>query len=162
MSEDTQDPGQTASGAQFTPEQQEFVNQLVGEARVAGRESARREAEHSALEEQQEYQQLYQAAQARVAELEPQLERLDRYQQAVETLLEQRMEQLHEAARKAISALPESMGALERLEWVQANHELFTPAANASAGTPVRKRQNGRPAQTQDVDAATRKISRKF
>lgn len=134
---------------EFTPEQQEYVNKLVGEARVKAREqaqaqaaadgqAAKEKAEREALEASAEWEKLAKKAQARVTELEPASEKLDAYVKVVDSILAKRIEALGDRAKVAVDALPGNLSALEKLDWLNKNAELFQHNGGSGPGTPMR------------------------
>jgi hypothetical protein len=140
--------GGDTSTPTFSPEQQEFVNQLVGKARVEGRTSAEKEladkqakakaAEETAtLEQNREFETLSKQQAARIASLEPLEATLEEYKGAIETIFKARLKTLSDKARKAVEALPESLSVLEKLSWVTKNEDLFKEESK-SVGTPRR------------------------
>ena len=65
-------------------------------------------------------------------------EQMARYVAATGTLLDARIKALGKAAKTAVDALPEAADALQRLEWLEANKELFAIQPH-KRGTPVPK-----------------------
>jgi len=132
----------------FSEEQQAFVDDLVGKARVKAREKAEAEftvqtakdkdaAEQAALVAEKKWQELAQKHEARVKELEPFEASAKAYNELVENMLKDKIKTLSEAGKKAITALPDSMTASEKLAWLSANEELFQ-ATGDGVGTPAR------------------------
>ena len=87
---------------------------------------------------QGEYKKAAELAQARVAELEPLSERITKLEGILSAQLAARVKGLSAEAKKAVDSLPESMGIVERLEWLTANEALFSkpapPNVNARDG----------------------------
>ena len=136
---------------EFTEEQQELVNKLIGEARTKARAKAKAElaaAQEQANEEAQKaqmaadgkWQELVATQEARISELEPFQAQAEAYQSLIEDMLKGKIKELGEAAKTAIAGLPESLSALDKLNWLNKNAELFT-TPGGSVGTPARRRQ---------------------
>jgi hypothetical protein len=96
-----------SSSVEFTPEQQETLDDIIAERLSRQREKlereaeeqrqqARREAEEKRLEEQQEYQELAEQRKAELDDVKPQVEQLtadlERYQTAVAKRVKARLE----------------------------------------------------------------------
>ena len=64
-----------------------------------------------------------------------------RYEAAAQGMLATRTAAMSEAAKAAIVGLPESMSALERLNWLDKNASLFQPVGDG-VGTPRRPAAN--------------------
>lgn len=135
----------------FTAEQQVLVDKLVGEARVKARDqasqaaqgaadAAKKKAEQEALKAKAEWQKLAETHESRVKELEPLVQQVEAYQAIIENLLDDRVKALGDGAASAVKALPESMTALDKLNWLSKNVELFQPAGDGG-GTPRRPKQ---------------------
>lgn len=133
---------------EFTDEQQTEVNRLVGEARVKAREKATTEAEAKTAKEQEEAKQAAMAAQAqwqelaetrdaRIKELEAYEPRVKAYEEKLDGMLKDTIESLGDAAKNAVEGLPESMTAIEKLNWLNKNEGLFK-ADGDGVGTPGR------------------------
>ena len=133
---------------EFTKEQQELVNKLVGEARVkagelaktqheAAQVKAKEDSEKAALAANQEWQALAKKHEARATELEPLQAQVETYQKLVGKMLRDKVKDLGDAAKKAIDGLPEGMSALEKLGWLTKNEGLFQ--AGDGVGTPQSK-----------------------
>jgi len=132
----------------FSEEQQSFVDDLVGRARVKAREKAeadaaahiskdREVAERAALIAEKKWQELAEMHQARVKELEPFEASAKEYGKLVENMLEVKVKALGKAAKKAMEALPDSMTVTDKLAWLNENEELFQ-ATGDGVGTPAR------------------------
>lgn len=136
---------------EFSKEQQEHINKLVGEARVKAREVAKTQfeadqakakdvAEAAALAANQEWQKLAATHEARVTELEPLQAQVETYQKMVGKMLRERIKELGESAKKAVDGLPEGMAALEKLNWLTKNEGLFVGQGDG-VGTPRGKKK---------------------
>jgi len=132
---------------QFTEEQQAHINKLVGDARVKAREKAEADAtaqaakdkataDQAALVAQQEWKKLAEQHKARVDELEPLTKQVEGYEELVRGLLKDAVEKLGERAKTAIDGLPKSMTAIEKLNWLHKNEELFQADGPTGIGTP--------------------------
>jgi hypothetical protein len=139
----------------FTPEQQALVDKKIGLARIKARETARIDfetkaakdkeaADQAALVAQQEWQTLAETRGARVTELEPLEKRIEDYEKMVKGLLKDAIEGLGDTAKSAVDALPESMTAIEKLNWLGKNQELFQ-ASGGPVGTPKRPKTSKKP-----------------
>ena len=114
------------------------------------KEKAEREARKKALEDQEKYQELYEAEAKRTAELEAKVESLSPYEEQVSTYRETvesfanaRMESLN--LPRGVKSLVERMEPKERLDWITENEadfsgttETIPPAPNGddSGSTP--------------------------
>lgn len=147
----------------FTAEQQALIDKHIGEARVKSREQAkadfeavlakeREAAAEAALQAKQEWKELAEKRQARILELEPLEANTTKYQEMVSKMLEEKLEALGDAAKKAVEALPGNLDTLEILAWLNANEKLFTTDAdptNRERGSSTRRRTDPK---TQDTD----------
>lgn len=135
---------------EFSEEQQKFVDELVGTARVKAREKAqsdfeaqtakaKTDSEKAALAAEQKWKELAEVHAARVQELEPLSAQVQAYTTLIEGMLKDRMKALGDAAKKAVGALPEAMSPLEKLSWLNQNEALFK-ASGDGVGTPPRPR----------------------
>ena len=133
----------------FSEEQQEKVNELVGEARIKERNKAQsdfdaqtskaqEEAARAALVDGEQWQKLATEHESRVKALEPLEAKVAAYDKVFTDMLTKRVKSMGDAAKKAIDALPKSMGDLEKLEWLQTNEALFQEKGGP-IGTPNRK-----------------------
>lgn len=138
----------------FDDTQQEFINKLVGDARIKSRAKAEaefkaqqskatEEAERANLAAKDEWQKLSATHEARVKELEPLVDQVKAYGELVAGMLKDRVKELGDNAKKAVDALPESMSAIERLAWLNKNDELFQEDSetNRALGTPRGKKK---------------------
>lgn len=129
-----------AGKVEFTAEQQTHLDKLIGDARKSGREKAEADfekksqdaktgAEQAALKEQAEWQKLAEQHEAKMAELEPQVESLitqvEAYSTVIAELLAADIEALGDDAKTAVEALPGEPDTLARLQWLKANQSLF-------------------------------------
>lgn len=128
--------------------EQALVDKLVGEARVKAREKAEAEfaakatkekeaAVEAALVAEKKWQELAGKHEARVKELEPYEAKAKAFDEWAEGTLKDKVKTLGEAAQKAVKALPESMSAIDKLNWLNQNEELFQEAGDG-VGTPKR------------------------
>lgn len=135
---------------EFTKEQQEHINKLVGEARVKAREvaktqhegdqaKAKEDAEKAALAANQKWQELAEKHEARAKELEPFEGQAKAYSELIAGMLKDKIKGLGDTAKKAVGALPETLSSLEKLEWLNANEALFQ-APGDGVGTPGSKK----------------------
>jgi len=103
---------------EFTEEQQEYINKLVGEARTKAREKALEEAQG--------------IAETKLTELRSQFAvDLEAHEQFVASVLEDKLQALGDRARQAVESIPNGV---DKIAWLNANAELFT--TNTSVGTP--------------------------
>jgi len=138
----------------FSPEQQAFVDKLVGDARVKAREKAdadnmaraakdKEVADQAALVAQQQWKTLAEQREVRVKTLEPLEKQVEAYDELIKGMLKDAVEGLGDAAKTAVDGLPKSMTAIEKLNWLGKNQGLFQAAgASSGVGTP------GRPGRT--------------
>lgn len=138
-------------GMQFTAEQQAFIDKRIGQARIKSREkatsdattaqsAAAQEAEQLKLETDKNWEKLVAMQKARVTELEPFETQVKAYEVLIETMLEDRIKILGDAAKKAVEALPETLTAIDKLNWLNTNQGLFTAEGPVSpVGTPAKK-----------------------
>lgn len=127
---------------EFTPEQQEVVDKLVGTARIKARElaeteqaKAKEDAAAQTLATNEKWQELATQREARIKELEPLEGQAKAYGELVASMLTDRLKSLGKSAEKAVKALPETMTTGEKLNWLSANEALFQGQA---VGTPKR------------------------
>lgn len=143
----------------FTPEQQALVDTLVGEARVKARSKAeadlaeqankdKKAAEQATLAAEQKWKELAEISQARAAELEPLIAKVEEYEKLIEGMLKSTVKEKGEAAKRAVDALPASMTALEKLDWLTKNAELFQ-GSGGGVGTPGRPARSRTPAKAE-------------
>ena len=148
---------------EFNEEQQAFVDKLVGDARVKAREKAQSDfeaklqaekeaAERQAMVDQAKWKELAESSSAKLQELEALAPQLEKYEGLIADMLQSKVKALGDSAQKAVEALPESMGAVEKLEWLSKNVELFQ-AAGDGVGTPKRPKQKP---ESQTPSGATR------
>ena len=141
----------------FTAEQQEFIDKLVGNARVKSREKATldakaaqdkvaNEAEQSKLEADKNWERLVEMHTGRIAELEPYETEAKAYRELVESMLKNKVKAFGDAAKTAVAALPKSLTALERLNWLNQNEALFGTEGITKVGTPAARKKS--PQQT--------------
>lgn len=131
---------------EFSKEQQEFVDKLVGEARVkaskvakaqheADQVKAKEDSEKAALAADQKWQELAAKHEARATELEPLQAQVATYEKLIAKMLQARIKDLGDDAKKAVEGLPESLSLLEKLGWLSKNEGLFQ-ARGDGVGTP--------------------------
>jgi len=101
------------------------------------------EANKVKLEEQQKYKELYEEAGKSLSELEPLRGRVGDYEKYFERVLEERLKELGDSAKQAVKHLGTSF---DKLDWLEANKELFAPKGSG-VGTPRPggKQQKGEP-----------------
>lgn len=132
----------------FTPEQQVLVDKLVGDARVKAREKTTTElaaqatkeketTDRAALVAEQKWQTLAEQSQARVLELEANEPKVKAYEALIDGMLKDALKVAGDATKKAVESLPASMTAVEKLDWLNKNKELFQ-AGSDGVGTPRR------------------------
>lgn len=139
----------------FNDEQQKFIDKLIGSARVKARELAKAEFEAAAedataeterkeLAASAEFEKLAQMHATRVTELEPFEAEATAYRTLITGFLKDRVKVLGDAAKKAVGALPEGLSDLDKLNWLDANQELFSVEgpSGARVGTPARKKKS--------------------
>lgn len=131
---------------EFTDEQQEKVDELVGQARKEGRAKGKEQAEQTLQERIDELEQYKAEAEELGGELEGKESTLDDYQSTVEDILDSRVEGLGEEVKDALEDLP--LGPLGKLQWLNEHgEELFsgqtpgTPKNEPSRKTPRRERR---------------------
>jgi len=135
---------------EFTDEQQAWVNKLVGDARTKARSKAKSDlaektakektdAEVKSLAAEKKWQELAERHEAKVGELEQFEIQAKAYSELIAGMLNDKIKALGEGAKKAITALPETLGDLEKLNWLNANESLFTTGP-AGVGTPAAER----------------------
>jgi hypothetical protein len=107
---------------------------------------AREEAEAKALEEQKEFQKLAEQRAAKVAELEPQAEKAQRFETALLKLLESEKAEVPEH----VATLLEKLDPVEQLEWIASNRDKLKPA---EPGQPEPDKTRGVPKTPQRGDA---------
>lgn len=151
MSGDAQDTtqieNQNEDDGKLTPAQQQTVDYQIGLARIKAREvaeakfaQAANDAEQAKLEADQNWQKLADMQSARVKELEPLEAQVKAYTALIDGLLKDKIKDLGDAAKKAVEALPEALSAVDRLNWLNANEELFAEgSASHSVGTPTKR-----------------------
>jgi hypothetical protein len=131
---------------EFTDEQQEYIDKLVGQARQEGRKSGSEKAKQELrkeLEQSEEFKRLARERAERIEELEPLAEKVERYQGVISGLLESRLGELGDKAKNAVEALPDVMTALDKLNWLTENADLF--GGEKAHGTPKKQsRKQGR------------------
>lgn len=148
----------------FTDEQQEYVDKLVGDARVKARTKAETEqaakvtkeqdtASKTALAAEKKWKELAAVHEARVKALEPLEAQAKAYETLLDGMLKDRVKALGDAAKQAIAALPTAMTSVEKLEWLNKNEALFQTTGDG-VGTPQR------PAQTGEAGTPSGPISR--
>ena len=137
-----------ADKVEFSEEQQKLVDELVGTARTKAREKAQADhdiktsndkvaAEQAAMVADKKWQELYETSEAKLGTLKTLEKKVEAYEGMVAVMLKERVKSLGEGAIKAVGALPESMSAIEKLEWVEKNKELFQGKGDG-VGTPGR------------------------
>lgn len=146
-----------ADKIEFTEEQQPQVDKLVGTSRTEGfakgYEKAKLEFEakttkdkeatdQAALKAEKKWQDLFEAEEAKVKELEPLLEKVKGYEEIVAKQLATALEGLSDAAKKAVKALPESMDATAKLAWITASQELIQPKGDGVGTTKPAKKDH--------------------
>jgi len=133
-----------ANAVVFTPEQQAAIDKIVGGARTKAREQAqadftdaqaraKKESEEAAelkeLEDSKEYQKVIDTHTAKIALIQPALdaasEQVTKFNAMAEAILKKRIETLGEQAKTAIENLPGEPDVLAKLNWLEANEELF-------------------------------------
>jgi hypothetical protein len=133
---------------EFTPEQQAVVDELVGKARTKAREKAtaeqeaitakaKKDAETAALVENQKWQELAETSQERIKALEPLEQKVKAYEEMVVEMLKGEVKKYGDSAAKALNDLPGTTSAIEKLEWLKKNQELFQVSGDG-VGTPGR------------------------
>lgn len=129
----------------FTEEQQELVDKLVGDARTKERgkyealtAKAKEDAAQAALVDSEEWQKLAGQHESRVKALEPLEAKVVAYDKVFTNMLTEQVKSMGDAAKTAVGALPESMGDLEKLEWLRTNAALFQESGGP-VGTPRRE-----------------------
>lgn len=133
---------------EFTEEQQAAINKLIGDARKKSRSQAqaaleaklakeKEVADQTALAANKEWEKLTGQLQTRVKELEPLEAEAKAYGELVESMLKDKIKALGDAAKKAVAGLPDTLTAVEKLDWLSKNEGLFQ-AGGDGVGTPAR------------------------
>lgn len=129
----------------FTEEQQIKVDSLIGEARTKARGKAEAEFQTKQIKANEEAERAKLVAseatatqKARITELESFESQVSVYRELVSGILKQKVEALGDAAKKAVGALPKTMGAVEKLNWLNENEALFSDSPRQVIGTPTR------------------------
>jgi len=138
---------------EFTDEQQAFIDKLVGDARTKARAKAESSLADKTAKEQakaaaeklaadKEYEKLSVSQADRIAELEIYETQAKAYGELIAGILKDRVKALGESAKKAVDGLPASLTAIQKLEWLNKNEELFQAQSNGvgSPRTNVQKR----------------------
>lgn len=124
------------------------VNELIGKVRKEARDRARKEfeteleaskklADQEKLKENQEYKELSEQLKEQVGNLEPLQAQVDRYLEIMQGVLKYEMEGLSDEAKQAIDGLPGDV--TSKLEWLQANKQLFVVEQGDGVGSPSHK-----------------------
>lgn len=117
---------------EFTDEQQEYINKLVGDARAEGRKKG---AEKVRAEMEDKLDAL-QSSVAQSEDLADKLsaveEKLGLHREALDTFLKARLSKLSDPVKKAVEALP--LDTLGKLNWLAEHEEVFV--SEKSPGTP--------------------------
>lgn len=140
---------------QFTEDQQEFLNKLVGDTRVKARETAKKEFEEELVKRQEEvdlqvletegkWKELVEKHQSRILELEPLVEQVEKYQKIIEKMVADRLKVLGDVAKVAVKSLPGDLNDLEILHWLNENEGLFVNPER-ERGTTVSSRSPRKP-----------------
>lgn len=135
---------------EFTVEQQAELDRLIGEARVKARDLAKAEfttaqtkaqadADRAALEAKNEWQTIAAEQKSRITSLEAAEAKVKTYETLVDGMLADRIKALGDAAKTAVSALPESLTPIEKLTWLNKNVGLFSATSSDGVGTPERR-----------------------
>jgi hypothetical protein len=124
---------------EFSEEQQEHINHLIGQARVKARQQAQaeleekqQEARKQALKDGEKWKDLAEQHEQRIAELEPMAERVEKFNEVMQKQLVSLYETLGERAKKAVEVFSDP---LTKLQWLNENKDLFKPNGGAQ-GTP--------------------------
>ena len=123
---------------------QSELNDLVGSARVKAREKAEEEfnqrladkekdATETALKKQDKWQELAEQYEQKVLELEPMEARVESFNEVITTMVDDLLKVFGDSAVKAVEMLDDP---LARLNWLNANKDLFESAEGASLGSP--------------------------
>jgi len=126
----------TGGQVEFTTEQQTHIDKIIGERlgrartkwdgeQATAKSKTEREAEEQRLVKQAEWKVLAEKHELRISELEPLEGQVKALDTAMLTILETRLETLGAPAKAAVGALPESLGAMEKLQWLTVNEALF-------------------------------------
>lgn len=153
--------GQNGGSVTVTFESQEAFQQRVDEMlkdrlerekakRATAATKAREAAEAQALEAQGKYKELAAAAQARVAELEPQVETLSgkvtEYEEALTSLLVEEKKNVPEWAR----SLLDNLNPAQQLKYIAANRDRFGTAGRV---TETPRGSNGQGLKQEEIEA---------
>lgn len=139
----------TQDEIKFTEEQQKFIDKRIGQARMKAKEKAIAEAktaqddaakaaEQAKLAAEAEWKKLADMHADRVKELEPFEAQAKAYTELITGMLKDRIKVLGDLAKKAVEALPAGMSALEKLDWLNKNQELFG-TESVKVGSPAKK-----------------------
>lgn len=132
---------------------QEEVNDIVGKRLLREREKAEAEfqakanssaaeAEATRLKAEKQWETLAANAEARVRTLEPLEAQVKAYAELISGMLKDRVKALGDTAKKAVAGLPESMSALEKLDWLSKNEALFQDTGTFTVGTPAGRKSH--------------------
>jgi hypothetical protein len=95
------------------------------EADAEKRQQADADAAKAKLKEQEKWRELAEASEAKLQELEPLQAKVTQFEALVTEMLEARLTEFGDAGKKAVEALPEGLSDLDKLNWLNANVELF-------------------------------------
>lgn len=127
-----------------------FIGQRLDRAKKEwqAEQDTQREKENDAatqerLKEQEKWRELAEGHEAKVKDLEPELEAINatlaQYQETLASILKTRLDALGEKATTAVDNLPGEPDSLEKLQWLEANEDLFKADATPGHGTPPKK-----------------------
>lgn len=117
-------------------------------------EKAAQVAEEAQLADRQEWQELANKRQARIAELEPLESSVQSYRDTMTEMLDARVAELGERAKTAIDGLPEGMDALAKLRWLNSNATLFAQRAGTPSIDATAHNVGTTPAEVTDAEVA--------
>ena len=130
----------------FTPEQQEFVDSLVGKVRIEARERAQKdlaellenqkqEAERNKLAANAEYKELSERLTEQVGQLTSFKDKATQFEEIMAAVLKNAMEGLPEEAKSAVESLPGDTST--KLDWLTKNRSLLAHSPGDDVGTPM-------------------------
>lgn len=142
---------------EFSPEQQAYLDKLIGDARKEGRDKAAREAEDARrtaedeaeqkrLEEQKEFEKLANDRKAKLDALEAQVKTLAEQNEKYVSAIKAKLEAERKGLPDHIMALLDKLDPVDQLEWLAGNAEAAKkPSGAQSPGTPTRPRKPSEP-----------------
>ena len=103
--------------------------------RAEALEKAAQDAETRRLKESENYKELYEAAETKIASLTPQAEKLGAYEKTLKETLDAQIAAIPEDKR---SLIPEELPIDAQLKWISRNRELLSKSQPMSVGAGIR------------------------